>query len=55
MCGRSPQPSKHCGATFGKKFVGPAHSALMFHPNVGMPALANTFEPVKSSVAMNAA
>ena len=46
---------KHCGATLGKKLSCPAHSALMFQPNVGMPAFASSGAPVNSSVAMNAA
>src|SRR5215471_15004853 len=46
---------KQMGAMLGKKFSGPAHSALMFHPNVGIPALASALAPVKSSTASNTA
>src|SRR5262245_10780787 len=55
MWGSNGQPSKQIGAMFGKKFFGPAHSALMFQPNVGMPSFASRSAPVKRSVAMNAA
>ena len=46
---------KQMGAMFGKKFGGPAHSALMFQPKVGMPALASSLAPLNSSTASNTA
>src|SRR5690242_17300649 len=50
-----PEQPRHSAPSFGKKLVGPAHSALMFQPNVGMFSCASTSAPVNSSAATNVA